>query len=167
MLWRKELNRSNAPYVDICTTSTMAKGLFGNPSLTKHIVSTLNKNDSVALEKRLKGNESFSNDEFKEAMELYNESLCFAEPKPCTCERCYGPAASKAQRKQIASDPDYIFLSKLLSIVNPQTAIDKCVSLLTKYGRMNWCDEIGKMVLIYTTARFSEFSGKKSTTDSP
>lgn len=41
--------------------------------------STLKKNDVIALHKRKEGNSYFGRHQWKDAMELYNESLCFSE----------------------------------------------------------------------------------------
>lgn len=50
-----------------------------NPLREDKTISTLNKSDAMSIEKRSKGNELFVRQQWFEAMEMYNESLCFAE----------------------------------------------------------------------------------------
>lgn len=74
----------------------------------------------------------------------------------CKCERCDGPAASESQRKQLASDLDYIYITGKMTELEEedlQTVNDKCVSFLTKYGRKIWCDEIVEIVNAYKIIR--------------
>ncbi|XP_055297496.1 SET and MYND domain-containing protein 4-like isoform X2 [Sitodiplosis mosellana] len=93
MLWKKESGRCDAPYVDICSSGPKGIGInlpsAGNQNRVEVVdifrtnitSSTHNKNDSVALQKRMKGNELFGRGKWADAMEMYNESLCFAKPK--------------------------------------------------------------------------------------
>ncbi len=50
-----------------------------NPLRADKTISTRNKSDAISIEKRSKGNELFVRQQWFEAMEMYNESLCFAE----------------------------------------------------------------------------------------
>lgn len=50
-----------------------------NPLRADKTTSTLNKSNAMSIEKRTKGNELFKQRHWFEAMEMYNESLCFAE----------------------------------------------------------------------------------------
>lgn len=79
MLWEKESKKSNALYVNIFAPEMRQ---FLNDSY-EEIQSKVNclafeKNDKVSLKKRREGNALFGQREWSEAMERYNESLCFA-----------------------------------------------------------------------------------------
>lgn len=79
MLWKKESRKPDAVYTDI-----FAGG--GIPAITKMFKadmkvdkSKLRKNNIISLEKQKAGNVQFGKSNWKLAMELYNESLCYAE----------------------------------------------------------------------------------------
>lgn len=106
MLWKKESNRSDALYVDICASGPKGIGI-NLPSAenqytlevndifrTNITTSTLNKSDAVAQEKCTIGNSLYGNDKFSDAMEMYNESLCFAEPKSTHISLAYANRSS-------------------------------------------------------------------------
>lgn len=84
MLWKKESNRSDAMYVDVYA-SVQGEDLSFDKLIgviqakEGYPRSTLNKNDAVSLHKRQMGNQLFAQGNWKNAMELYNESLCYAE----------------------------------------------------------------------------------------
>lgn len=84
MLWQKESENSNALFVDI---SKVNEGLENDPMyfakrmvLTTNVKSIPGKNNDESLKKRQEGNEMFVNHKWEDALERYNESLCFAEP---------------------------------------------------------------------------------------
>lgn len=72
----------------------------------------------------------------------------------CQCKRCEGYTATMAQRNRIASDPDYRDIISRYPITD--TEIDKlpqmiaqCEKVSRKYGDVEWCDEIGRVINIY------------------
>ncbi|XP_055297207.1 uncharacterized protein LOC129565909 [Sitodiplosis mosellana] len=73
----------------------------------------------------------------------------------CTCSLCNGVSASTAQRKQLTSDPDFQYIVSYFdtTLQNDQTVCktmaDKCKQFLQKYGRILWCEELGKVVQAY------------------
>lgn len=71
----------------------------------------------------------------------------------CECARCEGIVASANQRRQMASDSDfkYIFAnSSTHSIIGDISVMhQRCQTFLTKYGHMNWCDELGIVLSTY------------------
>ncbi|XP_055296507.1 SET and MYND domain-containing protein 4-like [Sitodiplosis mosellana] len=81
MLWKKESNGNDSMYVDLYALNG-GRASFdkvdcfarqGKPS------STFNKNGVVSLQKRNEGDKYFSQGKWTRAMELYGESLCYAE----------------------------------------------------------------------------------------
>lgn len=81
MLWKKESNVNDSMYVDMYALNGGRANFdkfdsfvrSGKPS------SKLKKNGVVSLEKRKEGNAYFSQGNWIRAMELYGESLCYAE----------------------------------------------------------------------------------------
>ncbi|XP_031631841.1 SET and MYND domain-containing protein 4-like [Contarinia nasturtii] len=76
MLWKKESNQPTALYVDLFAKTPVsmidralqAFSQYSNPA----------KSNQTALQKRMQGNALFDKRKWAEAMEKYNESLCFA-----------------------------------------------------------------------------------------
>ncbi|XP_037051198.1 SET domain-containing protein 3-like [Bradysia coprophila] len=64
-----------------------------NPLRADKTISTLNKSDATSVEKRSKGNELFVRQQWFEAMEMYNESLCFAEKGSVNASLAYANRA--------------------------------------------------------------------------
>lgn len=69
----------------------------------------------------------------------------------CTCARCKGEIASLAQRQQMSNDPAYIYVSQNCRMVeiNAKNLLHNCTTFLQKYGRMNWCDEIDRILQVF------------------
>lgn len=81
MLWQKESNSRNALYVDLFTHDLADELMtFLINAVTECRNTTLDKSDVTALRKRQEGNTYFGRRQWSEAMELYNESLCYAKP---------------------------------------------------------------------------------------
>ncbi|XP_055298563.1 SET and MYND domain-containing protein 4-like [Sitodiplosis mosellana] len=76
MLWVKESNKKNALFVDIFKSNKLQRPVN---FIESKACSPPRKSDTVALRKRKEGNELFGQREWAEAMEMYNESLCFAK----------------------------------------------------------------------------------------
>lgn len=83
MLWQKESENSDALYVDISKVNEEpANDLM---YLAKQMILTTNekslpaKNNAESLKKRQEGNEMLVNHKLEEAIERFNESLCYAE----------------------------------------------------------------------------------------
>ncbi|KAG4070276.1 hypothetical protein HA402_009839 [Bradysia odoriphaga] len=64
-----------------------------NPLRADKTISTLNKSDATSIEKRTKGNELFVRQQWFEAMEMFNESLCFAEKGSANTSLAYANRA--------------------------------------------------------------------------
>lgn len=82
MLWKKESSKKDALYVDVFALNggqALLKKVFQDIRLERG--TTFNKNDSTSLEKRMQGNGYYRQGNWNQAMELYNESLCFAKPR--------------------------------------------------------------------------------------
>lgn len=81
----------------------------------------------------------------------------------CECKRCQGVTAEKSQRLEMLKNPVYRnFLSRLEQ--NNSTGYDEiidddCVKLLRNFGRMNWCDEIKKVLQVYQGALYNRIAG--------
>ncbi|XP_031617209.1 SET and MYND domain-containing protein DDB_G0273589-like [Contarinia nasturtii] len=81
MLWQKESKKGNALYVDIMKSGGTD---FELQDILKELILSTNKNplpkkcDSVSVQKRKEGNEYYAKQDWPNAMEKYNESLCFA-----------------------------------------------------------------------------------------
>lgn len=73
----------------------------------------------------------------------------------CNCIRCKGQGASADQRRQLAMDPSLQLILSNASNPNPYDSqkiddtIEKCIAFLKKYGHIEWCDEIGKVIVAY------------------
>lgn len=76
MLWKKESSNQNALYVDLFDRMTKQKIDTVFPQLNREPAPK--KSAAISLEKRKEGNVLFGNGKWAEAMEKYNESLCFA-----------------------------------------------------------------------------------------
>lgn len=85
-----------------------------------------------------------------------NQPVEYADPKQqdpklkCECadvfSRCKGVVADTEQRRQLAAEPAFVEIMQNWGHKSKKT-INNCTTLLQKYGRMDWCDEI-KLVLI-------------------
>lgn len=68
----------------------------------------------------------------------------------CSCSRCKGVEATAIERLKLTSHPSFHFIMthKKSPQISSATykeieeAIQHCVTLLDKYGRMKWCDEL-------------------------
>lgn len=81
MLWKKETKKSGGLYVDVFALNggqTLLSEVF-RPLRCESKGSTFNKNDTVSLQKRKEGNKQFGQNNWNDAMELYNASLRYAE----------------------------------------------------------------------------------------
>ncbi|XP_055302503.1 uncharacterized protein LOC129568532 [Sitodiplosis mosellana] len=83
MLWQKESNKANALYADLFALSggearlkLMTRNLRAQTKPGQKPI----KNDSISLQKRKEGNEHFGQSRWVDALELYNESICHAQP---------------------------------------------------------------------------------------
>lgn len=75
-LWKKETTPTGVMYVDLFACSTNGQLKLNGPVSSS---AAENKNNHISTMFRLQGNEAFRKNEIKEAMDLYNRSLCFAE----------------------------------------------------------------------------------------
>lgn len=67
----------------------------------------------------------------------------------CQCDRCKGKTLSAAQRKQLATDPDYRFIQankQRIRIERVHLMVDAVVSVLRKFGEWNWCEQIQEVI---------------------
>ncbi|XP_055298560.1 uncharacterized protein LOC129566546 [Sitodiplosis mosellana] len=78
MLWAKESNKKSALYVDIMKLSGRSVNITYN-TLFANTKTMPKKSDRVSLTKRGRGNMLFGMRDWAQAMELYNECLCYAE----------------------------------------------------------------------------------------
>lgn len=76
MLWKKESNRSDSLYVDFCTL--YAKQHM-NAESERSALKMSEKSDATSQLKRVQGNKLFGQSKWADAIEMYNESLCYAE----------------------------------------------------------------------------------------
>ncbi len=72
MLWAKESNKSNAPYIDILKNVTYPLSFFRM---------NREKNNVISENYRVEGNSKLSQSDYKGAMTSYNHSVSFAESK--------------------------------------------------------------------------------------
>lgn len=82
MLWKKESNDRNAMYIDLFNgdPSVNMQYMLTEMSRIEHRwMGSYNKNNAMAEKYRQIGNERFEKKQFFDAMECYNESLCFAK----------------------------------------------------------------------------------------
>lgn len=70
MLWQKESNGDGALYIDILKNTSHPLGNFH---------SYRDKSNAQSLRLRTEGNRKFAQNDIDGAMELYNQSICFAE----------------------------------------------------------------------------------------
>lgn len=84
----------------------------------------------------------------------------------CKCERCSGVTASKAQRKRMRLDADFVYLksnkSNLFTQKNvdvTQIMFDRCKRLLQTYGQLPWCNELGTTMKMYLTLIYTRHRG--------
>ncbi|XP_055297300.1 uncharacterized protein LOC129565939 [Sitodiplosis mosellana] len=81
MLWRKETNKNDAMYVDIFALNDRQANFSGVPCHVGCAETDTNfdKCDALSLQKRNGGNEYFKKGQWTRAIEMYGESLCYAE----------------------------------------------------------------------------------------
>lgn len=79
MLWRKESKNPDAVYTDIFAHGGISALNKMFKAFMKIDHSQLRKSNIIALQKQKAGNVQFGESNWKSAMELYNESLCYAE----------------------------------------------------------------------------------------
>lgn len=93
-IWRKESKKGNALYTDIIAMG--GKDLFETISMIFPPSSApkLIKSDETSLKKRTEGNALFAKGEWSEAMEKYNESLCFAPQQSSNISLAYANRSS-------------------------------------------------------------------------
>lgn len=85
----------------------------------------------------------------------------------CFCSRCKGETLSTTQRQQLTSDATYRYIQKnvknfpsqLFSAKMIKPLMDNCVEFLQKYGQMDWCDEIGYVLVLYQYIYFIQSAG--------
>lgn len=91
MLWKKETGAASGTlYVDLFEMCAKAKDLQKGDQIKCKSFAAPPKSDLVSLEKRKKGNEFFAEREWSSAMEMYNESLCYAEQGSPNISLAYG-----------------------------------------------------------------------------
>lgn len=82
MLWQKESSASNAMYIDLLLASKNETNRNSDSKQqTKNIpAATLGaKNNDLSYEYRQKGNQKYLEEDYTEAIVLFNKSLCYAE----------------------------------------------------------------------------------------
>ncbi|XP_037028896.1 SET and MYND domain-containing protein DDB_G0273589-like [Bradysia coprophila] len=70
MLWQKESDADGAAYIDLLQNTKLPLGKFRLNRI---------KNNVQSIHARTEGNRKYGQNDFTGAMELYNESICFAE----------------------------------------------------------------------------------------
>lgn len=81
----------------------------------------------------------------------------------CKCSRCEGVTASREQRQQLASDPDYRYIAtknlalKMNDGDSVQAMVEKCHAFLKRYNDVDWCDEIAIVVDAYVHILCKQF----------
>lgn len=98
-------------------------------------------------------------DELFDSTESRKRECCGKKHDTCECKLCKGIAkrATPAQRRQMASDPNFKYIEKVgapsswkkYDEEKLQTTITKCVAFLKEYGHFEWCDEIEKVMNLY------------------
>lgn len=86
ILWQKESKHKNALYKNICVSNGYGKQLNeiyhevrGRNQCTQRDENVVLKSNKVAKEKRKLGIKCFNNRDWNDAIDWFNESLCFAE----------------------------------------------------------------------------------------
>lgn len=81
MLWKKESNSPNALYVNIFAVDPIQSDWLATHESRRSDIHfyKLKKIDSIAVQKRNKGNAHFKKNEWTKAMNEYGESLCYAK----------------------------------------------------------------------------------------
>ncbi|XP_031640447.1 uncharacterized protein LOC116352190 [Contarinia nasturtii] len=75
----------------------------------------------------------------------------------CTCMRCTGTTATKAELQQLESDPDFQSIEKgykdlgqcFIDDKRVQAVIDKCIAFSRKYGEVFWSYEIRRAIELF------------------
>lgn len=75
----------------------------------------------------------------------------------CECSRCQGKTASPAQRHQLVSDPAYCYIKSNMENLYPlqfnsvqfKLFMDACMTVLQRYGQMDWSDEFENVSQMY------------------
>lgn len=82
-MWQKESKHKNAFYVNICGSGMKVDEIYKNVraeiNAHKKMTELYSKSDYTAVKKRKYGKLLFNVREWQEAIDLFNESLCFAE----------------------------------------------------------------------------------------
>lgn len=95
MLWKKESNKKNALYIDLLRQcESDLKSDINQIISIKGSNPIPEKSDIISQQKRKDGNAVFRAMEYSHAMELYSESLCFAEPKSVNLSLAYANRSS-------------------------------------------------------------------------
>lgn len=86
ILWEKESKHKNALYTNICAANgcgdrlnEIYRDVRGEINAHKQMKTLYLKSNKIALEKRKLGRNDFDNRNWSDAMDWFNESLCFAE----------------------------------------------------------------------------------------
>lgn len=84
-MWKKESNSKNALYINICASGTsndeIHKDVRAEINEHKKMTALYSKSDATAVNKRKYAHIAFKKCEMHDAIDLLNESLCFAEKK--------------------------------------------------------------------------------------
>lgn len=95
-MWKKETTHKNALYINICAArgspnrlNEIYKNVRSEVIEHKEMKVLYCKSDKTAVDKRKFGNLEFQNRDWFGAMELFNESLCFAENGSATLGYAY------------------------------------------------------------------------------
>ncbi|XP_055297294.1 SET and MYND domain-containing protein 4-like [Sitodiplosis mosellana] len=91
MLWKKESNKSDSLYVDFCALHAKE---YMNAAPRRSAFKTTEKSDVISVQKRVEGNQLFGQCKWADAMEMYNESLCYAENGSTNISLAYANRAS-------------------------------------------------------------------------
>lgn len=78
-LWQKEITASGAMYIDLFAHLSDSRLRKNQNQFHEKIHQNSSKDNEVSTKCRLKGNDSFQKHKIFDAIDQYNESLCFAE----------------------------------------------------------------------------------------
>lgn len=96
MLWKKESKQPNAMYLDIFAVDPIQSRWHQTFEARRDEIdfSPLKKDNNVAVQKRKEGNIHFERGNWRNAIEKYNESLCYAENGSESLALAYGNRAA-------------------------------------------------------------------------
>lgn len=85
----------------------------------------------------------------------------------CACPRCKGKTPSAAQRQQLITDPAYrsyqlnkkFYSVKHMDVEKLKPLMGSCVTILRNFGRLQWCDEIRKVIELFQSLFFIQSTG--------